>query len=92
MRAGTWSTIRAGRGRRSRDLRLLVTLLGLTGFDVLTVCDGLDALAQLRVASLCPAVILLDFVMPTRMVSSSAGTNRGRAPAGHSRCAPARPS
>jgi CheY-like chemotaxis protein len=42
-----------------------VTFLESTGFHVLTACDGLDALRQLRVVALRPAVILLDLMMPT---------------------------
>ena len=43
---------------------LLVTFLELAGFRVLTACDGLDPLRQLRVAARHPAVILLDLMMP----------------------------
>jgi CheY-like chemotaxis protein len=41
---------------------LLETYLGLEGFDVLTACNGSDALRQLRESS--PALILLDLMMP----------------------------
>jgi CheY-like chemotaxis protein len=41
---------------------LLEACLRLEGFDVLTACDGSDALRQLRESS--PALILLDLMMP----------------------------
>jgi two-component system, chemotaxis family, chemotaxis protein CheY len=44
--------------------QMLVTFLGLAGYDVLTACDGRDALHQLARAITQPAVILLDLMMP----------------------------
>ena len=44
--------------------QLLVTFLGFAGFDVLTACDGRDALHRLACAGTVPAVILLDLMMP----------------------------
>ena len=45
------------------DVRVLLeTYLELEGFDVLTACNGWDALLRLRHAR--PSVILLDLMMP----------------------------
>ena len=44
--------------------QLLATFLGCAGFDVLTACDGRDALRLLAGAITQPAVILLDLMMP----------------------------
>ena len=45
------------------DVRVLLeTYLGLEGFEVLTACNGSDALARLHHTQ--PSVILLDLMMP----------------------------
>ncbi len=47
------------------DIRDVIrTILQLAGYDVLTACDGADALSKLTGQGLLPGVILLDLRMP----------------------------
>lgn len=47
------------------DIReLIATLLAARGYEVTTASNGLEALESLRRASMLPALILLDVMMP----------------------------